>query len=138
MPRTTTTTAARPIVRELAGQAPRLDVVFDARTAFDFLVSIVGHGEKEHETDLLARDAAWQDRTAASLPPEQPADVAAFICDPSLCLPYSLPGLVIENPQVTDATSLVELLHSMSTEKLASRLIAGMLSKYNTKDLSGD
>jgi DNA-binding transcriptional ArsR family regulator len=64
--------------------------------------------------------------------------VEAFFGDESLGLPYSLPGLVLESPQVTDAASLVNFLHDMPSEKLASRLVAGMLSKYNIADLSGD
>ncbi len=70
MARTSSATTARPIVRELAGQAQRLDVVFDARTAYDFLIAIEAHGEKEHENDLLAQDAAWRERASESLSPE--------------------------------------------------------------------
>lgn len=137
MARTNTAPSARPIVRELAGQAQRLDVVFDARTAFDFLVSIKGHAEKEHENDLLPQDAAWQERASADLLPEIRADIEAYFGEESLGLPYSLPMLVLENPEVTDAASLIKLLRGMSTEKLASRLVGGMLSKHNAQDLSG-
>ena len=137
MARTNTAPSARPIVRELAGQAQRLDVVFDARTAFDFLVSIKGHEEKEHENDLLPQDGAWQERAGAELPAEIKADIEAYFGEESLGLPYSLPMLVLENPDVTDAASLVSLLRATPTEKLASRLIGGLLSKHNAQDLSG-
>jgi DNA-binding transcriptional ArsR family regulator len=138
MARTSSATTARPIVRELAGQAQRLDVVFDARTAYDFLIAIEAHGEKEHENDLLAQDAAWRERASESLSPEVRANIDAYFGEHSLGLPYSLPAMVVENPEVTDAASLVKLLRSMPSEKLASRLIGAMLSKYNGEDLSGD
>ena len=78
MARTTSATTARPIVRELAGQAQRLDVVFDARTAYDFLISITGHAENEHENDLLAQDLAWRERAAGQLSPEVKADIETY------------------------------------------------------------
>ena len=138
MARTSSASPARPMVRELAGQAQRLDVVFDARTAYDFLVSITGHGEKEHENDLLPQDEAWQQRAGESLSPEVKDSIEAFFGHESLGLPYSLPMLVLENEQVTDAASLVKALRATPSEKLASRLVAGLLSKYNVQDLSGD
>jgi len=138
MARTSSATTARPIVRELAGQAQRLDVVFDARTAYDFLIAIEAHGEKEHENDLLGQDAAWRDRAAESLSPQVKADIDAYFGEHSLGLPYSLPAMVVENPEVTDAASLVKLLHAMPSEKLASRLVGAMISKYNNQDLSSD
>lgn len=138
MARTSSATTARPIVRELAGQAQRLDVVFDARTAYDFLIAIEAHGEKEHENDLLAQDAAWRERASESLSAQVKADIDAYFGEHSLGLPYTLPAMVAENPEVTDAASLVKLLRSTPKEKLASRLIGGMLSKYNGQDLSGD
>jgi DNA-binding transcriptional ArsR family regulator len=138
MARTSSATTARPIVRELAGQAQRLDVVFDARTAYDFLIAIEAHGEKEHENDLLAQDAGWRERASESLSAQVKADIEAYFGEHSLGLPYTLPAMVVENPEVTDAASLVKLLRAMPREKLASRLIGGMLSKYNVQDLSGD
>jgi DNA-binding transcriptional ArsR family regulator len=138
MARTNSAAPARPIVRELAGQALRLDVVFESRTAYDFLISITGHAENEHENDLLAQDAAWQDRAASELSAATKTDIETYFGHESLGLPYSLPALVLENPEVTDAESLVKALHAMPSEKLASRLVGGMLSKYNAQDLSLD
>jgi DNA-binding transcriptional ArsR family regulator len=138
MARTSSATTARPIVRELAGQALRLDVVFESRTAYDFLISITGHAENEHENDLLAQDATWRERAAGQLSAEVKADIETYFGDHSLGLPYSLPMLVLENPEVTDAASFVKALHAMPSEKLASRLVGGMLSKYSAQDLSGD
>ena len=138
MARTSSATTARPIVRELAGQAQRLDVVFDARTAYDFLIAIEAHGEKEHENDLLAQDAAWRERAIETLSAQVKADIDAYFGEHSLGLPYSLPAMVVENPEVTDAASLVKLLHAMPSEKLASRLVGAMISKYNGQDLSND
>ena len=57
---------ARPIVRDFSGGATASAVTFDARTAYDFLISLmIGSGE---DTDLLPEDAEWRRRTRAALP----------------------------------------------------------------------
>ena len=126
--------ASRPIVRELAGQAQRLDVVFDPRTAFDFLVSI--KGGTEHDADLLPGDAAWVERSLAALPAAVRADIDVYFGDESLGLPYSLPGLIVEHPAVTDAASLIRFVRAMPTDKLAALVLGMMLNKHNVQDLS--
>lgn len=139
MARTSGAVAPRPIVREFGGQAQRLAVVFDARTAYDFLVSIKGGTEdKEHAPDLLPEDAAWLERSQRSMPDDVKAYVEAVFGDEALGLPYGIPALLVANPTVTDAAGLVKLLRSMPKEKLAAELLATMLSKHQLEDTSTD
>jgi DNA-binding transcriptional ArsR family regulator len=128
--------APRPIVRELSGQAQRLDVVFDARTAFDFLVSI--KGGTEHDSDLLAEDAAWLARSLSDLPDKVKADIDTYFGDEALGLPYALPELIIDHPEVTDAASLVRTARAMSTQELTEMVLSGILGKHQQQDLTGE
>lgn len=136
MARTSSATASRPMVRELAGQAQRLDVVFDPRTAYDFVVSIKAGAETD--ADLLAQDATWLKNARENLPESVKADIEMYFGDESLGLPYSLPTLIIDHPEITDAVSLVRAAREMPTEKLAGVLLGTMLSKHNQQDQSDD
>jgi DNA-binding transcriptional ArsR family regulator len=132
------TSAPRAVVRELAGQAPRLDVVFDVRTAFDFLISVKGGERDEHAPDLLAQDAAWLERSTADLSPAVRADIEAYFGEDSLGLPYSLPMLLVNHPEVTNAAAYVDLLRAMPADQLAVALLHGVLGKYQSQDRSRD
>jgi len=134
MARTSGAVAPRPIVRELAGQSQRLDVVFDARTAFDFLVSI--KGGHEHDSDLLAEDTAWFERSHLGLPGNIKDDIEAYFGDDALGLPYVLPELVIGHPEVTDAASLVRTLRAMPPNELTAAVLSSILGKYQQQELT--
>jgi DNA-binding transcriptional ArsR family regulator len=137
MARTSSGVAPRAMVRELAGQAQRLSVVFDARTAFDFLISIKSQ-EEGHETDLLAQDDAWLKRALADMPADRKAGIETYFGEESIGLPYSLPAIALDHPEVTDAASLVRTLRAMPSEKLAGILVSGMLKHMQGPDLSAD
>jgi len=139
MARTNSGVAPRAMVRELAGQAQRLNVVFDARTAFDFLISLSAHEENEKETDLLPADDAWLKRAMAELPADRLADIKRYFGEESIGLPYSLPMIAVERPEVKDAASLVQALRQMGSEKLAGILVSGLLKHVQAdEDLSAD
>jgi DNA-binding transcriptional ArsR family regulator len=136
MARTNSPVATRPMVRELAGQAQRLDVVFDARTAFDFIVSIKGGSEPD--ADLLPRDAAWLRQSLADLPESTRADLAAYFGDDSLGHPYALPALILDHAEVTDAASFVRLVRDMPKAELAQLVLTTVLGHHNQQDVTDE
>ena len=93
-------------------------------------------GEGARERPALPRTPPGASARAKPSP-EVRADIDAYFGEDSLGLPYSLPAMVLENPEVTDAASLVKLLRSTPTEKLASRLIGGHAEQAQRQDLSG-
>jgi DNA-binding transcriptional ArsR family regulator len=124
--------SARPIVRELGGLGQRLEVAFDARTAYDFVVSIkVG---SERDADLLPQDADWLDRTLSSLTPEARADIEKYFGEDSLGLPHLLPALILQQQHITDAASLIRAARAMPTDELAALLLSGLLGKVQQAD----
>src|SRR5580765_4693405 len=127
MARATSTETPRARVRELAGVAARLDVVYDPRTVFDFLVSIEGHGEHEKDPDLLPEDATWLRRARAEQPADRRAELDRYFGEESIGLPYSLAGIAVEHPEAKDAAGFVRVLRRTSSEKLAARLLSGLL-----------
>lgn len=138
MPRATSTETPRARVRELAGVAARLDVDYDPRTVFDFLVSIEGHSETQKEFDLLPDDAAWLKRAFAEMSADRRAELERYFGEESIGLPYAMAGIAVDHPEAKDAASFVRVLRKMPQELLAARLISGLLGMHGQQDLSAE
>jgi DNA-binding transcriptional ArsR family regulator len=136
MARTNSAVATRPMVRELAGQAQRLDVVFDARTAFDFIVSIKGGSEPD--SDLLPRDAAWLKQSLADLPESTRADIKTYFGEDSLGHPYALPALIVDRADISDAASLVRAVRTMPKAELAQLVLTTVLGHQSQQDVTDE
>ncbi|MEO7119226.1 MAG: metalloregulator ArsR/SmtB family transcription factor [Candidatus Limnocylindrales bacterium] len=117
--------APRPIVRDFTGAAARADLTFEARTAFDFLVSMnVVAGE---ETDLLPEDATWLKDARAGLAPDVRNDIDSCFGGTSAAAFQALPGLAVNRPETADAASFVAVLDALSDDQLARLLLADLL-----------
>jgi DNA-binding transcriptional ArsR family regulator len=130
--------APRAKVRAMAGTSSRLDIEYDARTAFDFLISLEGHGEHEKEPDLLPEDAAWLKRSFAALSAEQKADLERHFGEESIGLPYALPAILVDKPEIKDAKSFVSAVRTTSGEKLAGILVGGLMRMHGQDDLGAE
>lgn len=112
-------------VRDMSGGASRVEVEFDARTAYDFVVSInIAAGD---EADLLPEDAAWLERARRSIPDEARRDLNACFGEGSVGLFHALPSLIVAEPSVKDATAFLQVLDTMPARDLSRLFLADML-----------
>lgn len=115
---------ARAFVRDFGSATSRAEVVFDARTAFDFLVSMnVAAGE---ESDLLPDDAAWLKRARGSMPADVRRDLDSCFGKASMGAFHLLPSVIIGRPEIVDADGFVAALDELSTEALLRLLLVDM------------
>jgi DNA-binding transcriptional ArsR family regulator len=108
---------ARAMVRDV-GSGASLPASFDVRTAYDFAISLASE-VGEHD-ELPAEDRRWLERARAALPESvRPA------IDDEMCIFGA--GLVVDRPDVTDARSVVELLHRTTGQEFATAVLADNL-----------
>jgi DNA-binding transcriptional ArsR family regulator len=111
----------RPAVRDFSGGASVYDVTFDARTAYDFVISIhVGTGDDQ---DVAPEDLRWLRRSRASLPPGQLEDLDACFGETAKGVFYSLPSLIVADPSVRDAADVVRLVDEVTDAQLVRHLL---------------
>ncbi len=118
-PRSTAPTApsGRAMVRDV-GSGASLPASFDVRTAFDFAVSLATE-VGEHD-ELPAEDRRWLERARAALPESvRPA------IDDEMCIFGA--GLIVDRPDVTDAASVVALVHGTDGRAFATAVLADSL-----------
>ena len=125
---------ARPMVRNMSGQTGRLDVEFDARTAYDFVVSVnIAAGD---DADLLPEDAAWLDRARRGLPDWARKEMSACFGEGSVGLFHALPTVIVTQPAVTDAHGFLEALDAMPTRELRRLFLVDTLRHAGALDLT--
>jgi DNA-binding transcriptional ArsR family regulator len=118
-----TQSATPPIVRGRAmvrdvGAGSTLPARFDVRTAFDFAISLAAE-VGEHD-ELPAEDRRWLERARASLPdrvrPAVDAELAIFGS-----------GLIVDRPEITDATAFVALLRETTGREFVGAVLADQM-----------
>ena len=112
-PASTTTPSGRAMVRDV-GAGNTLPARFDVRTAFDFAISMTSD-VGEHD-ELPAEDRKWLERARAALP-----DRVRPAVDAELCIFGT--GLIVDRPDVTDATAFVELLRQTPGREFAHAVL---------------
>lgn len=122
---------ARP-VRTVGGRAAGFAVEFDARTAYEFVVS-AGLGEAA-ENDLVPADREWLQQARASLSEEQRSNIDRLFGAYGYAALDGLPLLIIEHPEVRTGADVVRFLESTP----ASTLITGMLHECLTESVPDD
>ena len=113
-------TSQGPLVRGLAATTVRYSVEFDARTAYDFLVSLALGGVDVAE--LTADDQRWLRQARASLP----ADVRAgnFVGgEEHEGVAAEVAGVVVAHPEIRDAAGLVAAVEAMPPRDVARVLL---------------
>lgn len=118
--------AVRPEVRGAPGVGEHPPVLFEARTAYDFVISL-GVASGHEESDLLAEDADWLGTAAASLPADLRAELAACYETPSLGAIHALPSLIVDDPTMRAGADVVAAIASVDPVQLARRFLADFL-----------
>jgi DNA-binding transcriptional ArsR family regulator len=119
-------------VRTVGGRAPDFAIEFDARTAWDFIVSL-GLGDAA-ENDLTASDREWLTSARESLDGEQRALVGQLFDTHGITPIDSLPLVAIDRPDVRTGADVVRLLE----ETPSHVLVAGTLRDALTGDVPDD
>jgi DNA-binding transcriptional ArsR family regulator len=139
-PRTAPDRGPRPSVRDFTGAAGGQTIVFDVRTAYDFIFSLAA--EAGLTDDLPADDRRWLADARAALPAEI-RDAAVRLFQTEWCIQVG--ELVVEHPEARTADELVavirsaepgellrcafgELLRSQDDEALLDRALGGELA----------
>jgi DNA-binding transcriptional ArsR family regulator len=129
----TTLEQPRARVRDMSGGAARVDVQFDARTAYDFVVSVnIAAGD---DADLLPEGAAWLARARKSLPDLAQRELSACFGEGSVGLFHALPSVIVGEPGVTDAAGFLERLRNIPSEELTRLFLADVLRHAGGLDL---
>jgi DNA-binding transcriptional ArsR family regulator len=111
----------RAVVRDFSGGAATHAISFDARTVYDFLISLMlGAGE---DSDLLPEDAAWLKRSRATLDPAVLGDLDSCFGEKAKGVFHSLPSLIVDHPEIRDAAGLVKLVEQTSDTDLVRHLL---------------
>lgn len=125
---------ARPMVRDMSGSGGRADMEFDARTAYDFVVSInIAAGD---DADLLPEDAAWLERARLSLPDWARKELSTCFGEGSTGLFHALPTLIVAQPEVSDAAGFLGALDAMPTRELRRLFLGDTLRHAGAVDLT--
>jgi DNA-binding transcriptional ArsR family regulator len=112
-----------PRVRGFARGGGGYEVVFDARPAVDFLISLfVGDGS---EHDLLAEDREWLARTRGALEPALRSGLPGF--DDETGVFEGLSALLAAQPEVLSAAELVGAVESAGPRGLVRSIVTPQL-----------
>lgn len=116
----------------MGGRAAVFAVGFDARTAYEFVVSAgIGDGA---EQDLDPTDREWLAQARASLTPQQRERMDDLFGAYGHAAFDALPGMIIERPDVRTAADVVRLLESTPP----STFVRALIRENLTEDLPDD
>ncbi len=126
--------AQRPMVRDVSGRSARVELSFEARTAYDFVLSLyVCAGD---ESDLLPEDAAWLERARRALPDLRRDELEICFGDKSQSIFRSLPLIVADDLALRDAAALVSAVDRLDERELAHLFVEDMLRYDGAADLA--
>lgn len=116
--------APRAQVREFT-RPSSYELVFEARPAYDFLISMsIGDGQ---EYDLLPEDRAWLAAARAELDPELRSEIDSCFDPAAEGLMQAVAALVVEDPSVRDAAAVLEVLRAAGPLGIARQLVTPLL-----------
>lgn len=123
----TSAVVARPQVRDFT-RAHAWELAFEARTAYDFIVSMsIGDGA---DSDLLPEDRAWLTTARDALEPGARAEIDSCMDPATEGLMQAVMALVVEDPGVMDAGSVLEALRAVGPRGVARRLVTPLLPPH--------
>ena len=105
----------RALMRDVGGAIGSVEIVFDVRSAFDFVFSLSGHSDDSD--DLLSADRRWLRETRARLP----ESVRAILAGEAW---VALAGLAVGRPALTDAASFLAMVRELPGRALAEAVVA--------------
>lgn len=129
-----TATASRPMVRDVSGRSARVELAFEARTAYDFVISLyVCAGD---EADLLPEDTAWLERVRAALPELDRQRVGNCFGEGSSAIFRNLPSIVLNSPELNTAADLVAAVGAQEDDELVRLFVSDMLESRGRDELA--
>ena len=122
------------------GRGPDYRIEFDARTAYDFILSLVTTDGLDY--DLLAEDRAWLERSRAALSPERRQDLRDLFGEAKGGFGHGLTIMPVLHPETRSARELVTLVATMETRQLTRELagdgFGGSVTELIDRALDGD
>jgi DNA-binding transcriptional ArsR family regulator len=109
------------VVRGMTAGSQSFDIEFDARTAYDFLVSL----EIEHveEMDISPDDRRWLTEARAALSPERRRDLAELFGEGSNAYGSGIGAMVVALPSARTAREFVAALAVTDTRTIVSKML---------------
>ena len=124
---------ARPMVRDFSGANRAHAVSFDARTAYDFLISAqVGTAE---ESDLLPEDRAWLLRSRAALGSQLLTDLDDCFGDEHKGIFHGLSSMLVTSTQVRTAADVVKAIDEAGARGIQHVVLRDSLDQGVADDL---
>ena len=108
---------ARAMLRTVGG-GTSLATTFDVRSAFDFSVSLAAE-VGEHD-ELPEADRLWLERSRAALPASLRTPERSELC-------IFGAGMLVDRPEVLDATAFIDLIHTTPARELVRTVMADTL-----------
>ena len=112
----------RALVRQAGGPEVSFRLEFDARTAYDFMVSLTAMEEADY--DLLPEDERWLAAARASLSAERRADLQACFVEGPKAVCFGVAHLPLLHPQARTARELVAELALLDSRQLMRELLS--------------
>ncbi len=112
----------RALVRGMTSTAAPFRIEFDARTVYDFMVSLAV--EDPAEQDLLPEDRRWLIASRESLSPERRADLEACFGETPTAFCNAVGGLALEVPEARTARAFVGAVAVMGTRRIVRAMLA--------------
>ncbi len=119
-------TQAQPRVRGLSASGAPYSASFDARTVFDFLISL--SLMRDDQSDLPPEDQRWLRDARAALPPDIRAGM--FVGgEEREGLATEIATIVVDRPELRDAASLVATVEAMPAPDVVRAMLKSPASK---------
>ena len=123
----------RAIVRDFTRGGRPYEVIFDTRTAYDFLISLeIGDAD---DRDLAPEDHAWLKQARAGLSAEQLAAVSECFGDESMPVFHGLADTLVDRPEIRDAASVVEAIERSGTRGVTRAMLVDNLQEAVPDDV---
>jgi DNA-binding transcriptional ArsR family regulator len=117
--------APRARVRGMTVGNPAYTVEFDARTAYDFLVTLAI--EEPQEQDLLAEDRRWLVSARAALPAERQQDLEDIFGDAPHAFGAAIGAMVVATPGARSAREFVAALAAADTRTIVREMLGEVI-----------
>ena len=124
----------RPMVRDHVGRRARVEIDFDARTAYDFVVSLMVL--PGNDAELLPEDIAWFERQRKALPDAAREELEQCFGENALGAFGGISSIIVEHPELRDATEFAATVAQLSDRDLARYIVRDVLCYAGADDLA--
>ncbi|HUG47854.1 MAG TPA: metalloregulator ArsR/SmtB family transcription factor [Candidatus Limnocylindria bacterium] len=121
-------------MRDHVGRRALAEVDFDARTAYDFVVSLMVL--TGNEAELLPEDVAWLERQRKALPEAARQDLEECFGESALGAFGGISSIIVERPELRDAADFAEAVGQLSDRELARYIVRDVLCYAGAEELA--